>query len=167
MRLPQHKPVIYLLTCLLAAAVAVGPGFHAQEECLEEAWKFFNQEKYQEAIKFADKCIDQFGKQADITQAAFVESKEPLPRTGKVSEAEKARIFSRGILNDVATAYFIKGRSAEYLYKKGGPQSSLYRGMAEQAYKTTCQYKHGRAWNPKKREFWSPCEAATYRPSLK
>src|SRR5262245_59421088 len=154
MRLPQHKSVIYLLTCLLAAAVAVGPGFHAEEECLEEAWKFFKQEKYQEAIKFADKCIDEFRKPADKAQTTLDESKEPLPRTGKVSEAEKARIFSRGILNDVATAYFIKGRSAEYLYQKGGPKASFYKEMAEQAYKTTCQYKHGRAWNPKNGIFW-------------
>jgi hypothetical protein len=82
-----------------------------------------------------------------------------------VSDAEKNKIFQRGILNDVATAYFIKGRSMEYLFRKGGAEMTRHKADAERAYRQACEVSHGRTWDPKG-WFWSPCEAARDRLPL-
>ncbi len=49
---------------------------------------------------------------ADKSQADLEKNKAtPLP-AGKVSKEQKKAIFEQGVLNDVATCYWIKGRSA-------------------------------------------------------
>jgi hypothetical protein len=67
------------------------------------------------------------------------------------------------LLNDVATAYFIKGRSAEYLYEK--TKDKKYKSLAEEAYQAACVLKYGRCWDPQG-WFWSPCDAANERLNL-
>lgn len=134
----------------------------AQEQCIINAWDAFNKKEYEKSISFTDECIDNFSKAAYRIQQNLEKLKVPLPPTGRVSDAEKDKIFKRGILNDVATAYWIKGRSAEYLSHKGGPKKEEYKKMAEEAYKETCKYEHGRTWDPRG-WFWSPCEAASDR----
>lgn len=154
-----------VISCLLIGGFAA-INLHAEEQCLKNAWKAYNDKAYQSAIKFADQCIDDFERPAEREQERMNKEKEPEPPTGVVSEEEKKKIFKRGMLNDVATAYFIKGRSAEYLYKKGGPQAQDFKDMAKDAYEATCRFKHGRAWDPQG-WFWSPCEAASDRLPLK
>lgn len=144
----------------------MGTSLSAEEQCLKKAWEAFGKEEYQDAIKFADKCIDDLAKAADREQERLNKEKEPLPPTGTVGDAEKDKIFKRGVLNDVAAAYFIKGRSAEYLYRKGGSDASRYKEMAKEAFEATCRYKHGRIWDPQG-WFWSPCEAASDRLPVK
>ena len=138
----------------------------AQEQCLKDAWSAFNKKDYGKAISFSNDCIDNFGKAATRIQKELDSIEVPLPPTMVVSDAEKDRIFKRGLLNDVATAYWIKGRSSEYLYRQGGAKKDEYKKMAEDAYKETCKYKHGRTWDPKG-WFWSPFEAASDRLPLK
>jgi hypothetical protein len=146
----------------VAIAFLFAVSLRAEDECLKNAWKAFNRNDHKFAIKFADECIENFGKTADRMQEKLIKDKEPLPPTGSVNDAEKNKIFKRGPLNDVATAYFIKGRSAESLYRKGGSKDTASKAMAEDAYKATCRYKHARTWDPNG-WFWSPCEAATDR----
>lgn len=166
MRLLKRNRVLYILTGMVVAGSFAVRSIEAEEQCVKDAWKAFGNEEYQNAIKFADKCIDDFGKAADREQEKLNKEKEPLPPTGAVSEAEKDKIFKRGILNDVATAYFIKARSSEYLYRKGGSEASAYKEKAKEAYEATCRYKYARTWDPKG-WFWSPCEAASDRLPLK
>ena len=137
-----------------------------QEACLKDAWDAYNSAKYESAIKFANQCIDSFGKAAERAQEKLKADNEPDPPVGEVSKSEKEKIFKRGILNDVGTAYFIKGRSAEYLYQKGGNNSSSFKEIAKEAYETACRYKHARTWDTKG-WFWSPCEASSDRLPLK
>jgi hypothetical protein len=148
----------------VALALLFAASLRAEEECLKNAWRAFNRGDYKGAIKFADECIENFGKVADRMQEKLSNDKESLPPTGSVSDADKNKIFKRGPLNDVATAYFIKGRSAENLYRKGGSKDPIYKEMAENAYKAACRYKHGRTWDPNG-WFWSPCEAGADRLS--
>lgn len=155
--------VMSILFSILFFSVAAS---FAQEQCLKDAWDAFNKKDYEKAISFANDCIDNFGKAAYRIQKELDSLKLPLPPTGSVSAAEKDKIFKRGLLNDVATAHWIKGRSAEYLYRQGGPKKEEYKKMAEEAYKETCKYKHGRTWDPKG-WFWSPCEVASDRLPLK
>lgn len=141
--------------CLTGAALA-------EEQCVKDAWKAFNEKKYQEAITNSDKCIDEFRREAEETQSQLEQKGIPAPPTGKVNDAEKNQIFDHGLLNDVATAYFIKGRSAEFLYREGGAGDATYKKTATDAYNAACSLKYGRAWDPQG-WFWSPCEAASKR----
>jgi len=133
-----------------------------EEECLKEAWTAYNKEDYKNAMKSSEKCIDEFGKQAERKQAQLEAEKIPAPPTGKVNDAEKNQIFERGLLNDVAAAYFIKGKSAESLYKMDRTKNAAYKEIATKAYESACKLKYGRTWDPKG-WFWSPCEASSDR----
>jgi len=145
---------LLLLTVMACAMTA-----HAEEPCLQAAWKAYNASDYSAAIRAADKCIDNFHLKAERDQAALALKKEPDPPTGAVSDADKQKIFSRGVLNDTAAAYFVKGRSAEALAKKKG---NNYREMARAAYEQAKNLKYARVWDPKG-FFWSPSEAAADR----
>jgi hypothetical protein len=115
-----------------------------------QAWAALDVKAYQRAIVLADSCISKFGGSADLQQEALRESGAPVPPTGKVSAEQKADIFSRGLLNDVATCYFIK---AEALVALGRTREAL------QAYEQTRSYTHARCWDPQG-WFWSPASAA-------
>ncbi len=133
----------------------------AEEPCLQNAWKSFNKKGYISAIQFADECIKDFEKNAKYQEAKLEKDSIPIPLTGKVdNESENKLIFSRGLLNDVATAYWIKGRSAEYLYDR--KKEKQYKEMAKESYQNCCLLKYGRCWDPRG-WFWSPCDAANER----
>jgi len=119
----------------------------------QAAWQAFNKEDFTEAIAKAEKCITEFRGAAEREQAKLKDAKEPEPPTGAVSEAEKKKIMARGLLNDVATCFYIKGRSLESLGKKE---------EARQTYQETAKYTYGRCWDPKG-GFWSPAETAQDR----
>jgi hypothetical protein len=85
-------------------------------------------------------------------QKAISAQGERLP-VGAVSDDVKQRIFKNGLLNDVATCLFIKGRSAEAMGDKT---------LAIRSYQAVQKLDCGRAWDPNG-WFWSPAEASTDR----
>jgi tetratricopeptide (TPR) repeat protein len=119
------------------------------------AWEFYNAEKYDEAIKSAEKCIDDFQASAWVEQEALEKSKAPMPPVGKVgeevSQGDKETILNRGVLNDVAACWFIKGRSLEKLKREK---------EAISAYQEAAKYTYARAWDPSWNGFWSPAKSA-------
>jgi len=119
----------------------------------EEAWDAYNRRDYKAAIEFADKCINEFLGSAMREQEELMAKKVPLPPIGAVSNQERQVIVARGLLNDVATCLYIKGRSLEA------------EGQKEQAvkvYKDTAKYTYARCWDPKG-WFWSLSEGALDR----
>jgi hypothetical protein len=155
-RLPKLLIFILLVFCT--------QGIFSEEEDLTNAWKAFNNSKYIDAIKYADSCISKFSKDADKIQKKLYDANTKEPPTGSVTANEKTWIFSLGLLNDVATSLYIKGRSAEYLFEKGD-KSKDYKKIAEDSYQELNKYKYGRTWDPKG-WFWSPYEAACNRLPL-
>lgn len=125
------------------------------ERLTSAAWQAFNNEKYQVVITNADKCIDEFLGAAKRIQAKLEAEKLRIP-TGTVTEEQKKKILENGLLNDVATCYFIKGRSLEKLGRKED---------AKKAYEATKKLSCGRCWDPAD-WFWSPAEAASDRLGL-
>lgn len=153
----SYRMLLIIVRMLVVFTGSVTLQAEEEKSIVTQAWDAFNAKEYQEAIKLADQCIQDFGEEAANTQKAMEENKEPEPPVGKVDDATKQKIFERGLLNDVATAYFIKGRSAEKLYRQDKTQNAEYKKTAEEAYKTVCaSYKYGRTWDPKG-WFWSPC----------
>jgi hypothetical protein len=145
---------------------ATPPDFEtAPQQCLTDAWGAFNAGDYERAIEHSDRCIDEFDDEAMRTQQRLRSEYEAPPPVDRVSAADRERILRQGVLNDVATALFVKGRSAEHLYDAGGAERESYRRQAEQAYAAACRYDYGRAWDPGG-FFWSPCESASDRLPL-
>src|SRR5271157_291569 len=150
------------LSLVLVVLLALQAG--AQQPCLKEAWAAYNSKDYPGAIKAADKCIDDFGRQAEKEEAALKAKPEPEPPIGKVEgAAERNAIFARWAVNDVSAAYFVKGRSAEFLYKNG---SKRQKTVAEQAYQGAIGLSYGRVWDPQG-WFWAPKQAAEERLPMK
>jgi hypothetical protein len=120
------------------------------------AWIAFNNSDFKTAIIKADTCIDEFEPLAIKEQQELQTANTPLPPKGTVSEATRNDIFKRGLLNDVGTCWFIKGRSLEKLKKI--PE-------AIQAYQKCEIYTYARTYDDKAKLFWSPSEAAGARKS--
>ncbi len=122
-----------------------------------DAWKAFDQKKYAHAIEQANRCIEDYQDQATrdetgLEDKAKREKTEPPP-VGKVSEQQKAQIFAQGVVNDVATCLWIKGRSSQEMGQMD---------QAKQAYDSACKYKYARTWDPNG-WFWSPSQDACDR----
>ena len=148
--------ILILLSCGLFAGRALSSGKNALNvELTTSAWDAFNKNDFARAIANADKCIGEFKGEADRTQENLEKSATPPPPKGKVSSDEKALILARGLLNDVATCYYIKGRSAQELGR---------RDEAIAAYKAAARYTYARCWDPQG-WFWSPSEKAQGRLS--
>jgi hypothetical protein len=147
------------------------PSLPPNAQLTTDAWDAFNKKNYTEAIAKSEECTDTFGAQALREQREFTASGKPAPPVGAVSEDKKNEIFSRGVLNDVATCYFIKGQSLEKLNRIT---------EAKEAYRNALKFPDARTfdpsgctWDPSARRwdppgcgfFWSPAVAASDRLS--
>jgi hypothetical protein len=121
------------------------------------AWDAYNKKDYRAAIAKTQECIQEFQGSANREQAELKGQSAPVPPTGKVTDADKATIFQRGLLNDVATCFYIQGRSAESL------------GLLEDAkrsYQQAESYPYARTWDPDGQFFWNPAQSAKDRLSI-
>lgn len=120
-----------------------------------KAWRFYNKGKYDMAITYAERCINEYKGGANREQHKLGQERASLPPVGKVSDKqEREKIWERGLLNDVATCFYIKGRSLEAL---GQRQEAIA------AHGETSKYTYARCWDPKVKIFWSPAEASLDR----
>jgi hypothetical protein len=138
----------------------------AQQRCLVSAWDAFNKKEYPNAIKAADECIDEFGSRAAREQAELETKKEKPPQTGRVDNGpDRKQIFERWAVNDVSTAYFIKGRSAEHLSKN--KDGAKYKQVASDAFTEAKKLTYGRCFDKDQNVFWSPAEVSGDRLPMK
>lgn len=143
------------ITIILFASVSFAQ-ISLNQKLTTEAWDAFNAQNYKLAIAKADTCIDAFELAATRKQDKMYKNEEPQPPKGVVKDPkERDRIFKRGILNDVATCFFIKGQSAERLeeYK-----------VAMTAYQEGAIFTYARTWDPKG-WFWISADACEDRLS--
>jgi len=153
---------LYVCVLLASFAAALFPNTLAAEQpCLKKAWAAMNQSNHQQALEAAEECIDQFSARALRDETALETVQERAPATGPVESAfDKKKIFDRGVLNDVAASYFVRGQAAERLLKK--TQNKRYKQIAAESYTAAARLKYGRCWDPGG-FFWSPAEAASDR----
>lgn len=119
------------------------------------AWKNFEAKTYEAALDMADECITEFAQTATRFQQELETSNKPLPPKGVVADKEeKTLIFSRGLLNDAATCWYIKGYSLEKLKKTK---------EASAAYCEATRYTYARTYDPSWDGFWSPAQTASDR----
>jgi hypothetical protein len=110
---------------------------------------------FTQAITNAELVIDQFlGSAQNDQQKATRDNMPPPPSGTDVPAPERERIFRLGLVNDVATCWYIKGRSLEYVGDLAG---------ARAAYEAATNFPHARTWDPRTHGFWPPAEAALGR----
>ena len=125
-----------------AASAALDFGDYTSETITSRAWKAMDTGRYQNAVKYAEKCIEMFKAEAKKMQASLTE---------KPSE----NVFDYWALNDVGTSYFIMGEAYVKLGKKD---------EAIAAYKVLInELPFAQTWDPKG-WFWAPADAA--KPKL-
>jgi len=157
------RPSLHYLQVLLpiVAAALFTTTASAQQPCLKKAWATLNQADYAGAIEASTDCIDQFAARAMREQASLEAAHEKQPPTGAVeSSFDKKKIFDRWAVNDIATAYFIRGQAAERLLKRRA--TVQYKELAHDSYTAATHLSYGRCWDPQG-WFWSPAEAAADR----
>ena len=157
-----------IATFLLVGIWLLPTPANGQVQCLKDAWKDYNDAvaalsaqhnqtattKFEAAIQSCNLCITQFAVDARKMQAEL----KKCPPVGAVSEQDKREIFSHWALNDVATAAFIKGKSAEFLM---GIDSQKHKGRNkdfQDAKVLVKELSYGRCWDIQG-WFWSPCKA--------
>ena len=158
------KPIHLILVVSSMFFISLNP-IYTQSNCLKKAWIAYNAGNYQSAIIYCDKCIDDFSKKAKRQQKKLETAgkKDKDFTIGNATKAQQDSLFKNWVINDVSTACFIKGRSAEYIYEK--TKNETYKKMATKAYNQACFYPFGRCWDLQG-WFWSPCQESLDRLPL-
>ena len=123
----------------------------------------FERNDYDTAILSANKVVDLYGGTANREQELLKNQNEPSPPMGSVAPWKFGRVASRGILNNVASCYWILGQS----YETKGKSCE-----AKNAYAAASRLTYARTWDPQWWPirgwspfgwFWSPAEVAQDR----
>jgi tetratricopeptide (TPR) repeat protein len=158
-KIRHARNMIFFLTVILLASSAFiflgrecTPPLH--EQLTSAAWNAFNKGDYVSAIAEAQECIDAYEGEALKEQEELSARCASLPPRGTVTDEEKRSIFSYGVLNDVATCYFIMGQALENLDRIE---------EAKEAYSGAQKFPYARTWDGNRQIFWSPADAASGR----
>lgn len=112
----------------------------SSEELVSRARDAYDARTYEDALNFAQQCIDTYKDEAMRQQAGL----QSMPR-------DSERIKSVSVLNDVALAYFLQGEAYRKIDKKD---------EAVKAFKTVVQkFKYAQAWDMRG-WYWSIAEKA-------
>jgi hypothetical protein len=117
-------------------------------------WEAMESSDYALTIAIAEVCINSYENEATQVQQGLLTSGKPLPPIGAASDDERGDILSHGVLNELASCFWMKGHTLEKLN---------HISEARQAYTRTQQFTYARVWDPTKEVFWSPAEDATER----
>jgi hypothetical protein len=129
----------WALALLIGTARAVDFGDHASVTLTSRAWRALESGSMEDALAYADKCVELYEKQANAMQAA---------RTDFAPADEAAKLWA---LNDVGTCLFIRG---EVLLKQGDAAG------AKAAYlRVAKEFGYAQCWDPRG-WFWKPADAA-------
>jgi len=149
----EHVVWILLILTVASSTAQEGADQPRNVELTNAAWTPYRNGDFAAAMTAADRCVRRFKDEADKAQEELHKKHAPNPPTGKVTAEQKKAIFDQGVLNDVATCYWIKGSSAQKLHRDA---------EAKDAYTAATKYTYARAWDPKG-WFWSPADDATDR----
>jgi hypothetical protein len=110
------------------------------------------------AIQKAEKCIGEYSGDARRLQEELEKEGAEIP-VGRVGYFAKRRIFRNGLLNDVATCYWVRARSLEYLHRIDDPKADRLE-RAKASYQEAAKLTHGRCYDPEQDAFWNPSQKA-------
>ena len=142
------KILVSLLTVFGLASIAMAQepaedsldfGDYTSATLQVKSWEALGEGKYEDAVKYTDKCAELYEEKAREMQASL----SAIPSTDVVNEY--------WALNDVGTCYFIKGEALTKL-KQYSEALAAFRTVKDELY-------YSQAWDPKG-WYWSPSDAA-------
>jgi len=139
--------LLYFILVALSTAHA-GPlefGDHSSSTITTKAWEALNAGKHEDAIGYANKCIELYKAKAEEMQKAL---NAPVPADNK------EEVFKQWALNDVGTCLFILGQALEK-QDKGKEALAAYKQLVEKV--SFAQTWDTKGW------FWKPADAAKGR----
>jgi hypothetical protein len=130
-----------------------------------EAWESLTAGDHASTIKKVGECIKEFYRDAENMQKDLKAQNVPLPPTGHVDDAAKKKeILSRGPLNDVATCYFIQGKTYLKMAESSPAEKDKREKMAKakQAFEAAGRFTYARTYDPNGDPnndfFWDPAK---------
>ena len=116
-------------------------GDYSSSFLTSQAWKALGADDSESVVVYVDKVLELYEDKAKVMQTSMTE----------YAWQSKEDIFAQWALNDVGTAFFIKGEA----FKKTGENK-----MAKKAYKKLVDnYYYAQCWDPNG-WFWKPAEVA-------
>jgi hypothetical protein len=126
-----------------------------REVLLARAWNAHNGEKWGGVVELTTKLLKDFEYPADIKQTELTKLKAPLPKPGRVgvdlSDADVQNNHSFGLINDVATALFLRGEGYIHLGKEVEARAD---------WKKVMTFEHAVTYDLQTKEFWRTKEGA-------
>ncbi len=140
-----------LVPFILLIVIITNHPKYLNEELTIAAWNAFNKKDYQSSLEKAKECIIEFKTDAKLEENKFIENNIPEPPIGKVGPEEKKEILRRGLLNDVATCWYIIGKCEWKL-------NNLNKAIS--AFDSATVFQNARIYDPASDAFWSPAQKA-------
>lgn len=134
---------LVLTTAIHAATLDFGD--HTSSTITTKAWDAFNAGKHDDAIGYANKCIELYQAKAEEMQKALQAS---------VPSDQTEEVHKQWALNDVGTCLFILGQTLEK-QNKGTEALAAYKKLVEKV--SFAQTWDTKGW------FWKPADAAKER----
>ncbi|MCP4987489.1 MAG: tetratricopeptide repeat protein [Colwellia sp.] len=141
--------VIATMVSIVAIVYATGDTFK-NEQLTRESWRSLEANNYEDTIVKAEECVTLFHDEALLEQQLLEKEGATVPK-GRVVKEEKEKIFKKGLLNDVATCWFILGKAHA---AKGNKE------LAEKAFKKALLFSYARCYDPSDDSFWAPSDVA-------
>ncbi len=151
-----------LSAILLAVTVVLGiillepPPPLTRSELLTRAWAAYNREDWDHVVELTTNLYDKLEWAANKKQKELLETEVPFPQTGRLgvdlTDADVKRNNSFGLINDVATALYLRGEAQKHL------------GKMEQAHadwEKVKTYEHAVTFDLQTQEFWRTSDAAS------
>jgi tetratricopeptide (TPR) repeat protein len=156
-RRQQKKKLIITIIAALATMTAIGAiayatgGSFKNEQLTREAWILLEAKNFDAAIKKAEECVTLFHEEALKEQKSLEIKGDAAPPKGRVGRNEKETIFRRGLLNDVATCWFILGKAHT---EKGEREKAI------KSFSKVLLLPYARCYDPSNDSFWAPSDGA-------
>ena len=125
-------------------------------QLLERAWNAYNGENWKKVVEITTQLMSRFEKTAPTAQEKLLTDHAPVPKLGRLgvdlTEEDVIANHSHGLVNDFATALFLRGESYSHLAGQGA--------RARADLEEVMKYPHAVTWDVQTKEFWLTKEGA-------
>jgi hypothetical protein len=152
--------ILLLLVCATVVSLRFWPGPNPQTlrlgQLLTVAWHYYDQEKWDKVVVYANTAATRFEMLANETRETWNSDKKAPPKIGIVIEGGLTESDARqnnmyGLVNDVATAYFLMGKANRKLGRDK---------EAREAFQKVQEYPAAVTYDAMTREFWRTADGA-------
>ena len=131
-----------------AVKAAYNFGDHRSSTLATKAWQALDAKDLEGVLVYSNKCVDMYKANAVAMQAGLT----------AYPAGDDQKVFSFWALNDIATVLYIQGEA----YRQAGKMDEAKKAFG----RVVNEFSFGQAWDPGKKIFWKPAEAAREKISM-